>query len=245
MSCELCDIDHCIFCDDNLNSDHFHTIACALREIIRTKTYKPGEVIFQKNESSTYLYILKNGRVKLTSLMPGGREQIIGLITPGQLLGVDTLSDEFYPYSATAVDTTTVCEFRHNAMLHTLKEHPAITAHLVDDLNVKLKQTRALIEANGHKSAVEKVAACILYTQPQDELDTEQSAIQLSRKELSEILGLTIETISRIIAELLREGVIETPQRGIIIRDRKRLQDIADDNLTSRKKSSRHLQVAQ
>ena len=230
MSCNQCENKHCIMCDEKLDSEHFHTAACAIRGMNCIKTYQTGEVIFRKNESSTYLYILKSGRVKLTSAMPGGRDQIIGLVSPGHLLGIETLNDEFYPYSATATGTATVCRFRHKAMLDTLKEHPSIATHLCDDLNEKLVQTRALIEAMGRRTAVEKIAACILSIQYQDKSGVEESLIQLSRRELAEMLGLTEETISRVISELRRTGIIEAPRGKIIVLDRERLQGIADEN---------------
>ena len=122
-------------------------------------------------------------------------------------------------------------------MLTTLKEHPYVATHLCDDLNAKLAQTRALIEAMGRKTAVEKIATCILSTRHEDESGVEESPIQLSRKELAEMLGLTEETICRVMAELRRAGVIEAPRGKIIIKDRERLQDIADGNPAPRKKS--------
>lgn len=237
MNCELCENKHCIMCDERLGLEHFLTEACTIRNMICTKTYKAGETIFRKDEPSTYLYILKSGRVKLTSAMPSGRNQIVGLITPGQMLGVDTLSDEFYPYSATARSTTTVCRFKHAAMMNILNEHPCITTHLLDDLNTKLSQTRALIEAIGRKTAIEKIAACILSIQPQDRPDVENHPLQLSRKEIAEMLGLTEETISRVVTELRRRGVIDTSRSKIILLDRELLQEIADDTPTSKSKS--------
>lgn len=235
MSCDQCDINYCIMCNENPDTEHFHMAA---RDMICTKTYKAGETIFRKNEPSTYLYILKSGRIKLTSAMPDGREQIIGMITPSHMLGVDALNDEHYPYSATAMGRTTVCRFRHNGVFDTLKEHPSLTVRVVNDLNAKLAQTRGLIEVMGRKTAIEKIAACFLSMQSEDESDFEESAIQLSRKELAEMLGLTEETISRVISELRRAGIIEAPRGKIIIQNRERLQDIADENPASPSKSS-------
>jgi len=88
----------------------------------------------------------------------------------------------------------------------------------------------------GRRTAVEKIAACILFMQHQDKSGVEQSPIQLSRRELAEMLGLGEETICRVMAELRRTGIIEAPRGNVIVLDRDRLQDIADETPVSRYK---------
>lgn len=229
MGCEQCAIGHCIMCDEKWDTEDFHLAACVIHGMIRVHTYEPGETIFRKNESSRHLYILKSGRVKLTAVIPGGRNQIVGLVTHGHLLGVDTLSDEVYTYSATATSTVTACKFKHKAMLRAIKEHPALTINLLEDLNAKLAQTRALIEAMGHRTAAEKIAACILALQPHNVFPEENSSLKVSRLDIANMLGLTEETVCRVMARLRRMEVIEAPRGNIFIRNRERLQNIADE----------------
>lgn len=233
MSCDQCTINHCIMCDEKWDTRHFHSAACAIHGMICMQTYEQGETIFRKSDPSSYLYILKSGQVKLTSAIPGGRNQIVGLITPGHLLGVDTLCDEAYAYSATATSTVTACKFKHKAMLSAIKEHPTITTHLLDDLNTKLAQTRAFIEAMGHRTATEKIAACILSIQPKNSSSGENPSLHISRLDLADMLGLTEETVCRVMAKLRRMEIVDAPRGNIFIKDRKQLQNIADETLTA------------
>lgn len=196
--------------------------------------YKAGEILFRAGEPSTYLYILREGHVKLSNIIAGGREQILGLAKPGHLIGFHKLDDRVHPYDTTAMTASQVCKVRHKSILKLLQDHPSISIRIINALNDELEQSHALIRAIGHKMASEKVASLILSLSPEQDSSNEERSLILSRLELSEMLGLAEETVSRITAELKRSKIIEAPRGEIRILDRARLQQYLEGDATGK-----------
>ena len=94
-------------------------------------------------------------------------------------------------------------------------------------VNEQLAQARNMIRALGQKTAVEKVSALLLNLFPQNGTGKAKAALHLSRHEIAELLGLTVETVSRIMAELRRKGIIHAPRGRIVISARERLETLA------------------
>ena len=127
-----------------------------------------------------------------------------------------------------------------------LKEEPRIALNLLLAVNEQLAQARNLIRVLGQKTAIEKIAALLLHLYPpKTDGGTDKAvALHLSRLEMAEILGLTVETVSRIMAELRRQDIIDAPPSRIFIRECARLQALAGDSprpIQSRKSSPRRV----
>ncbi len=195
-------------------------------------------MLFREGNPNTYLYVLRTGLVKLTTSLDDGREQVIGLAAPGYLLGFHTLKDKAYRYSAVAAMKVDVCRVRHRDMLRVLKEHPSVSLKVIDILNHELDQTRTMLRVVGHKKATEKAASFILSLIPRTGLKSREIPMPLSRMEIADILGLREETVSRIMAELQRSGIILTPRNKIVIFDQARLKCIAEGEDISRVKAT-------
>src|SRR3990172_5486433 len=95
-----CQIDKCALCSAQLFSELAAPQACRIRDMLTHRRYAAREPLFHQGEPCARLFALRRGQVKLTSSLPDGREQIIGVRVPGQLLGMETLDDKVYPYTA-------------------------------------------------------------------------------------------------------------------------------------------------
>ncbi|MGI9235484.1 MAG: Crp/Fnr family transcriptional regulator [Woeseiaceae bacterium] len=201
---------------------------CLVTDAVKQVNFRPGEVLFAQGQRSTCLFSLSSGLVKITSNASDGREQIVGLSSPGKLLvGLQSLDRDRYEYSAVAATEGSACKIRHRALLKALTDRSEIALRLIAALNAQLAHSRSLMEVMGHKTAEEKIAAFILLLAPETEIENDRFALPFSRNDIADFLGLSEETVCRQMANLKRNGVIYAPRGKMRIQDWNRLQKIA------------------
>jgi CRP/FNR family transcriptional regulator, anaerobic regulatory protein len=229
MDACFCQQEECVLCEARLYSELSSEQVCQVRGMLHKHQYGSHEILFREGDPSTHLYVLRDGQLKLTIPSASGREQIIGLGVQGHLLGFDTMDDPIYTYTAETLTPVLVCTIRLKDMLKVLQQNPKISMRVVEILNEELAQAQALIRVLGQKTSMEKVATFILSLIPATKNGRipEQLSLPLSRQEIAELLGLTVETVSRLMSDLKREGVIEAPRGLVRILDINRLQSLA------------------
>jgi CRP/FNR family transcriptional regulator len=224
-----CHNQDCLLCEARLYEGLSHEQVCAVRGLLSKHDYGPHEILFREGEVSTHLFLLREGLLKLTAIGPDGREQIIGLGVPGQLLGFNTASDRRCAYTAETLIPTKVCKLHHTDMLQVLSQNPPVALHTLELLNQELGRAQALIRLLGQKTSSEKVASFLLALIPPGINGSAAGPLPLplSRQEIGEMLGLTVETVSRLMSEFKRENIIEAPRGTVRILDIKRLRTLA------------------
>jgi CRP/FNR family transcriptional regulator len=229
MSSCVCHTNDCLLCEAHLQEGLSAEQACEIQGLLRRHTIQPHEILFRQGESSDWLYVVRAGQLKLTVTGPDGRDQIIRVAVAGQLIGYDAVDDLRHPYTATALTPGRLCGLRHRDMLRVMEQNVEVSRRLVQLLNQELSQAQALIHILGQKSSAEKIALFLLSLVPEDGAGDPQPELPLplSRQEMADMLGLTVETVSRLMAELKRERIIEAPRGRIRILDRKGLQAYA------------------
>jgi CRP/FNR family transcriptional regulator len=207
-------------------------ITCIIADAVQKVVFKPGEMLFLKGQSSSSLYSLTNGMVKICSHSADGREQIVGLSSPGNLLlGLQSMSEDRYAYTAVAETAVRACKINHRILLAHVHDMPDLAMRLIAALNAQLAYSRAMMEVMGHKCAAAKVASFILLMTPRSEHGNCNFSMPFSRMEMASILGLSEETVCRIMASIKRAGAVYAPRGKIEIRDWNQLQAIAEGDL--------------
>lgn len=214
-----CEIEKCALCSRHDHHPLDEASRCTLTTLLRTRHYAAGEILFSEGDPSDQLFILRSGQVKMVHYSATGREQIVGLAAPGYMLGFHGLHDAQHPYSGMALSDATVCVLKHRHLLKLLKEETEIAEQLIETLNTELEQSRNLLRAINQKTAAGKVAAFILSLVPRVPEIRRTVPLLLSRLEIAEMLGLSEETVSRVMAKLRRGGLIEAPRGEITILD--------------------------
>jgi CRP/FNR family transcriptional regulator len=207
-------------------------ITCIIADAVQKVVFKPGDVLFLQGQTSSSLYSLTEGMVKICSHSADGREQIVGLSNPGNLLlGLQSMSEDRYAYTGVAETTVSACKINHRVLLAHVHDMPELAMRLIAALNAQLAHSRALMEVMGHKCAAAKVASFILLMTPRSEHGNCNFSMPFSRMEMASILGLSEETVCRIMANIKRAGAVYAPRGKIEIRDRNQLHAIADGDL--------------
>lgn len=207
-------------------------ITCIIADAVQKVVFKPGEMLFLQGQSSSSLYSLTDGMVKICSHTADGREQIVGLSSPGNLLlGLQSMSEDRYAYTGVAETAVRACKINHRVLLAHIHDVPDMAMRLIAAMNAQLAHSRALMEVMGHKCAAAKVASFLLLMTPRSEHGNCNFSMPFSRMEMASILGLSEETVCRIMASIKRAGAVYAPRGKIEIRDWNQLHSIAEGDL--------------
>ncbi len=226
----VCNIDECALCVETLHDGLSKAEACELRGLISKSTYKPHQILCREGAPNEHLIVISCGQVKLSTCLPDGRKQILRVAVAGHMLGFESIRNHVATYTAETITEVATCQIRYADMMRILKQNPQVSVRVIEDLSQELDHSQSLIRDLGLKNSTERTASFILSIMPINGTDVSETILPLSRREIAEILGLTIETVSRGMAKLKRDGIISEPPGRIRIEDRSRLEQIAESN---------------
>ncbi len=200
-----------------------------LARIVVTKTIKRGQVIFSEGDEGTGFYVLISGRAKIFKLAPDGKEQILHIAAPGVPFGeVPVFAGERFPAYAEALEECRSLFFPRPAFVDLIKKNPILALNMMAVLARRLRRFTGMIENLSLKEVPGRLAAHFLYLSERAE-GAEELRLEISKSQLAGLLGTIPETLSRILARMTKEGLIEpVGQRQIRILDRERLEELAD-----------------
>jgi len=176
-------------------------------------SFDAHDVIYYEGDPAKRIYELSSGTVMLCKLLPDGRRQVVEVLRPGDIFGLSN-ADE---YDCTA-ETLTPSEV-HEIDLQQVEASTDLQRKLTRCLTHQMHVLHEHAVLLGRKSAIERVASFLMYlvpnrggvgcTGPADENnDGADIHLHMTRQEIADYLGLTIETVSRVVSELKRRGVI-------------------------------------
>lgn len=181
------------------------------------RVVRAGEVVYQAGERFTHLFIINSGIFKMINLSPDGREQVSGLKFRGDWLGFDGIADSQYGCDAVAMDIGEVWAIRYDDLLAALGQHPAITPLLHEAMSREISRERDSLMSVCTLSADARVADFLRYwadAQARRGLRMDQITLRMTRAEIGNYLGMTLETVSRALSKLARGNVIAFAEKG-------------------------------
>lgn len=205
----------------------------ALNAIGRRQTISRGQSLMWEGDDSLLVGNVVEGVLKLSTSTADGREQIVGVVYPSDFIGRPF--GKTSQHTVTALTDARVCSFARSAFDGFARKHPDLEHRLLQRTLEELDRARTWMLLLGRKSASERVATFLLDISKrlsrstcsgEDEVD--EFELPLSRQQVADVLGLTIETVSRQLTQFRMAGLIETPdRRTIVIRDREGMEDAA------------------
>jgi CRP/FNR family transcriptional regulator len=205
-------------------------LSCLITDAVKQVRFARGDVLFAQGQPSSAVYSLDRGIVKISSSTADGREQIVGISTPGNLLvGLQSMSGDYYEYTAVAETDVAACKIQHRALLMAANTRGEVALRLIASLNAQLAHSRKLMRVMGHKSAMAKIASFISLIIPKAERSNRRFTLPFSRGEMASLLGLSEETVCRQMAEMKRRGILYAPRGNIEILDWEGLLNLADE----------------
>ncbi|WP_395392346.1 Crp/Fnr family transcriptional regulator [Novosphingobium sp. BL-8A] len=193
----------------------------ALNAIGRTRMIEPGESLIWEGEDSVLVANVIEGVLKLSTNTEDGREQIVGVVYPSDFIGRPFGGTT--GHGVTALTEAKVCVFSRRDFDAFAREHPALEHKLLERTLGELDRTRRWMLLLGRKSASEKLASFLLEMAERlgghgcaiafDMPGQQRISLPFSRQQIADVLGLTIETVSRQFTRFKNEGLIDLPSR--------------------------------
>ncbi len=198
------------------------TEIATLNAIGRRRKLEPGESLIWEGDDSLLVANVIEGVLKLSTGTEDGREQIVGVVYPSDFIGRPFGATT--RHSVTALTEANVCVFSRADFDNFAHDHPALEHKLLKRTLSELDRTRRWMLLLGRKNAEEKLATFLLdmserlsdpsCENPDDMLD--EFELPFSRQQVADLLGLTIETVSRQFTRLKKDGIVDLPSRRAV-----------------------------
>ena len=201
-----------------------------LAEVSLVKSWPKGETIFSEGDPADFLMTVLAGRVKIVKLQRSGREVILEIFGPGDPVGAVVAYEGLpFPASAVAVEDTTCLLVRRAPFFALLERHPSLVRGLLSTFTRRIVELAQRI----HEVAGARVETRFahLFLKLADRMGQTRGSgvfvpIALSRQELADLTGTTIETCIRLMSRWGKEGVVETERDGFLLANRAALEDL-------------------
>ena len=203
--CRNCGIrDMVLFAD--LNDDDLKLIHAPIDDL----AYAPGDTLLHMGEVAGCLMTLKVGLVKLVRNMPDGRQRIVRVLRPGDVIGLEAMFAPVYESEAVALTSVSVCRLPVEVIHRLNRETPRLHERLMAKWHQSLKEADAWLADLNFGNARQRLAGLILnMSAHQPEAAGEGHVLLFSREDMGAMLDLKLETVSRTLSAFIREGVVE------------------------------------
>ena len=194
-----------------------------VEEISNAKTckiYRKGQDIFQEGGHPYGIYFVNSGKVKLSHSGDEGREQIVRLVKPGDLIGYKALiSNAPYTATATVLEDSAVCFIPREVFLGLLQKDPTLALRMMQILSSELRRAEQKITHLAQKPVRERLAETLLTLKETYGLEDDEQTINvmLSREEIANLVGTATESAIRLLSEFRKEKVIDLAGKKIRI----------------------------
>lgn len=201
----------------------------AVEPLCRVRGYEKGEVIFREGETADRIHFICTGRVKIVKAA-GSRDIIIELLGPGEPVGaVAAFERQAFPATAIAIEPAGIVSIPEREFFQLLEDRPDMTRSLLGGLTMRLMMVnKRLADMTG---LVETKAARLFLTLS-ERLGTPRDGgvfipVALSRQELADLLGITLETTIRLMSRWQKEELVLTQKAGFLIPRIETLRDMS------------------
>jgi CRP/FNR family transcriptional regulator len=181
-----------------------------------------GKHIFRGDDAFQSFYAVRSGSVKSYILDESGEEQIIGFYFPGEILGFDAVEHHKHSCFAVALETTTVCSIPYDKISEISTQIPDLQDQMFRLMSRELSKENKLLLTISKRNAEERVATFLVSLSSRFKklgYSAKEFNLSMSRQDIGNYLGLTIETVSRLFTKFQKKGLISIDKKSIVIED--------------------------
>ena len=202
--CQQCNVrDLVLFAD--LQQDDFYQLHHPIHDI----RIKAGDTLYKEKETVNFVYTIRSGLVKRVRYLPNGNYRIVRLLHPGDLAGIEALHGLAYLHHAIALKNTEICRIPIADIEQLNRKSPNLYKQLTARWQKVQSDADIWLAELTVGSSKKRVANLLLYLDAQN---INESFYLPAREDLGALLAITTETVSRVIAEFKRQGLLQTKQ---------------------------------
>ena len=205
----------------------------ALAEFAKMRSFRRGEEILSEGDTASSFFVILVGRVKMHRALPTGRNVVLGLFNAGELFGaVAALGGQTCDASMSAQEDTSCLEISREDLFELFKTRPALVGEVLPVLTQSLAECKnCIVELTCYRVEMRFAQLLLKFTDTvgRPEANGTLIPIPLSRQELADMTGTTIETCIRIMSRWGKENVVETRRDGFLVHNREILAQFAQE----------------
>ncbi len=192
----------------------------------RLSTVSPGRLLYQPDEKSETLFLLKSGHVQIYRISPDGKRFVISNIEPGMFFGeMALLGEAFHDSFAETLQESTLCVISRRDLEYLIGRFPTVGVRMMQALADRLSAAETQLEDLALKSLTARLATLILRLSS----DTNTRVTGLTHNDMAERVGTSRETATQALNELKNAGLIAIGRKRIDVLNRQALEDLAED----------------
>ena len=234
ISCESCSL-NAVCLPSGLTVDE---LARLEKSIDKTIKIKKKDAVFRTSQPSDGVYAVKSGAIKTSIANSDGQEQVLEFHLPGDVLGFDAFNSGVHSCDAIALEDTLICKIPEETIDDLCVTLPGLRHELKHQLGKEISHHQNLLLSLGQQQTDERLATFLLEISNHYQsrgFSNREFVLPMSRQDLSNYLGMAVETLSRIISRMTDDNIIKVERRIVIITDMDKLEALAH---SSCKKSS-------
>ncbi len=225
-----CDCENCAIRSVALFGEIHQQTVQRVHDQARQLEEPEGTILYREGHAANAAFTLREGIVKLVRNQPGGRSQIVRLLVGGDFFGAEGLFGDTHHHTAITLTPVTLCRLPNTLLEQLRTDDPAFSDALLGRWRRALDEVESLALELGNRKAEERLASFLLHWQRKHGPQAQWLPLPLSRGELGELLGLRVETVSRVMARWKRERLFEERNRLIRLLDAEGLQHVVDSD---------------
>jgi CRP/FNR family transcriptional regulator len=213
----------------SFNDDDFAEIHSYLQK----ENFKKKQEIFSEGDTSEWFYILISGKVKITKLSHDGREMILEVISPPEFFGGFAVLKGFpYPANAFAMENSSVLKISRHNLLKIIDRFPGVMYDITANLGSRIRDFHDTMKSIALERVESRIAALLLKLADKAGVKSGETSVtidmRLTKQDISEMVGTTVETTIRVMSRLKKSGVISDKSGKILITDMQALSGMAN-----------------
>ena len=198
--------------------------------IDKTVKIKKKDTVYLSMDEAKGIYAIKSGAIKTSIANSEGLEQVLEFHLPGDMLGFDAFNNGFHTCNAVALEDTLLCKISTEAFDDMCERLPSLRREMMHQVGKEIAHNQNLLLSLGQQQTDERLATFLLQMSNHFQsrgFSGNEFVIPMPRQDLSNYLGMAVETLSRIISRLTDNGIVEIDRRLVIIKDMGKLEDLA------------------
>ena len=225
VSCENCNLaELCL--PRGLSLDELEALEGIVK---RTNPVNKGDYIFRVGDKFNALYAVRSGTVKQYTIIDNGDDQVLGFYFPGEIIGFDAISSGIHRCSAVALETSSFCTISYTRLENICNQLPGLQKQLLILMSRELSADHEMLATLCNRNADEKVLIFLLNLSNrfrQRGYASSEFKLAMSRQDIGNYLGMSIETVSRTFGKLQKENLVSVNNKTVKILDMIKLEQL-------------------